>query len=253
MKDMEIKQMIIPFNQYNRPNQKQTPKKICIHYTGNRGSGAIANARYYLNVGAGMFKNSPASTWTSAQYIIGLSGECIQCVPDNYISQSASGNNKNVIHIEVCYQNNNGKFEDVSVETLKELVSSLMTKYRIAEKNVVRHYDLTGKLCPIYYVQQPDEWKKLKSYITGTKKSSVLYKVQCGAFADFKYASNMKNTLINKGFDAFIDRNHDTGMFIVQAGAFSKKINAINYLKSIEKETGIRGFVNSVNIRNIDE
>lgn len=241
---MKIKQMIIPFNQYNRPNQTQTPKKICVHYTGNRGSGALANARYYLNVGNGMFKNALSSTWTSAQYIIGLSGEIIQCVPDNYISYSAGGNNKNVIHIEVCYKDANGKFENVSIESLKELVSALMKKYEITADKVVRHYDLTGKLCPIYYVQHPAEWKKLKAYITDEKKQPVLYKVQCGAFKEFENAINMKNTLIEKGFEAIIKHIDDTAMFIVQAGAFSKKINATNYMKKIEKITGIRGFVN---------
>ena len=30
------------------------------------------------------------------------------------------------------------------------------------EKDIIRHYDVTGKLCPKYYVEHPDAWEKLK-------------------------------------------------------------------------------------------
>ena len=28
--------------------------------------------------------------------------------------------------------------------------------------DIIRHYDVTGKLCPKYYVQHPSAWKQFK-------------------------------------------------------------------------------------------
>ena len=35
-----------------------------------------------------------------------------------------------------------------------------MGKYEIPIENVIRHYDVTGKSCPKYYVDHPDEWEQ---------------------------------------------------------------------------------------------
>ena len=31
--------------------------------------------------------------------------------------------------------------------------------------DVIRHYDVTGKLCPLYYVEHEDAWEKLRADI----------------------------------------------------------------------------------------
>ena len=30
----------------------------------------------------------------------------------------------------------------------------------IGRDHVIRHYDITGKLCPLYFVEHPDAWEQ---------------------------------------------------------------------------------------------
>ena len=40
-----------------------------------------------------------------------------------------------------------------------ELTAWLCREFRLdPEEDVIRHYDVTGKLCPLYYVEHPEEW-----------------------------------------------------------------------------------------------
>lgn len=67
--------------------------------------------------------------------------------------------NKNTISIEICSNllpnttaavpNHGGwYFTDASLNNALKLVRYLMREYNIPKENVVRHYDITGKLCP---------------------------------------------------------------------------------------------------------
>lgn len=168
---MEIVEKLIPRNIYNRPGTKSIPKKICIHYTGNPGSGATNAAAYQMNVAKGCFKSSGSNAWTSSQYVVGIMGEVIRCVPDSEIAYAAAGNNSGVIHIEVCHTDKTGVFSSAAVKALSELVPYLMKRYNITTAGVVRHYDLTGKHCPLYYVDSA-RWAKLKAAVTANASAA---------------------------------------------------------------------------------
>ena len=200
---MTIIDKIIEVNKYNRPCKYSKPVTICIHYTGQAKTGADRLAQYYANVASGVFKDKPSYTWTSTQYIVGQDGKIIRIIPDTEVAYAASGNNNGVIHIEVCYNNDNGQFEEDSIVALRELVQYLMKKYSIPANKVVRHYDLTGKHCPMYYVDQT-RWSILHDRITAPDKPKKLYRVQVGAFSNkdnaVKYAEQIKAA----GFNAFV-------------------------------------------------
>ena len=199
---MTITDSLIPKNKYNRPGTKSTPKRICVHYTGDCGATAAQLAKYWQNVAAGVFKDKPWS-WTSAQYIVGLDGEVIRCIPDSEIAYAAANQNADTIHIEVCYRQKSGEFEESSIAALGELVRSLMNTYAIPAGKVVRHYDLTGKLCPAYYVDEA-RWNALHERITSESKSSALYRVQVGAFSSRTNAEAYMQKLKKAGFDGFV-------------------------------------------------
>ena len=198
---MNIIDKIIPVNIYNRPKGTYVPKKICIHWTANPASGANNAAAYQMNVAKGVFKNYDPSYWTSSQYVIGINGEIIQCVPDDGYACAASNNNKGVIHIEVCIADIAGEFSAAAIKSLSELVPYLMKKYNIPKNNVVRHYDLTGKECPKYYVNQT-RWNKLKATIIGasdtTESSSNEKVVKCTK--KYKAISNARIRTIKSEF-----------------------------------------------------
>ena len=199
---MTITDSLIPKNKYNRPGTKSTPKRICVHYTGDCGATAEQLSKYWQNVAAGVFKDKPWS-WTSAQYIVGLDGEVVRCVPDNEIAYAAANQNADTIHIEVCYKQKSGGFEEKSIAALHELVRYLMDKYGIPAGKVVRHYDLTGKQCPAYYVDE-NRWAALHERITSESNSSALYRVQVGAFGSRENAESYAAKIKQAGFSAFV-------------------------------------------------
>lgn len=238
---MTITEKIIPENKYNRPGKTSKPVRICVHYTGQAGTGADRTALFYANVAAGMFPDKPQN-WTSTQYIVGLNGEVVRIIPDNEIAYAAANKNYGTIHIEVCYKQSSGEFEQASKTALRELVQYLMKKYGIPADKVLRHYDLTGKYCPYYYVDET-RWAALHEYITAPeKKPSTLYRVQVGAFTSRKNAENYMKQVKAAGFNAFIVEAKPGKLYRVQVGAFTIKANAEAYMKKIKVE-GFPAFI----------
>ncbi|MCO7123494.1 peptidoglycan recognition protein family protein [Ihubacter massiliensis] len=125
---------------------------IVIHYVANPGSSAKANRDF--------FDSSQSSV--SAHFVVGLKGEVIQCVPLNEQSSASNDRNPDTISIEVCHPKANGKFNSKTYGALIKLTAWLCDEFGLDEEDVIRHYDITGKDCPKYYVEHPDAWKKLK-------------------------------------------------------------------------------------------
>lgn len=155
---MLIKDMLIEPNKYSRPQTKiGAIKNIVVHYVGNAGSTAENNARYFNNL-----KNG-SGTYASAHYIIGNDGVVIRCVPENEVAYHASSANNYSIGIEVCHPDNTGRYTDLAYKSLIELLVDLCSRYKLEPtRAIIRHYDVTGKICPKYYVENMDAWKKLK-------------------------------------------------------------------------------------------
>lgn len=76
--------------------------------------------------------------------------------------------NSNSIGIEMCVKKTaTGAwyFEEATISNTIDLIRHLMQKYNIPIEKVVRHYDVTGKLCPAPYVDET-AWANFKSKIT---------------------------------------------------------------------------------------
>ena len=60
-------------------------------------------------------------------------------------------------------------FEDATVEAAAELTRYLMDKYNVPASHVIRHYDVTGKICPNPYVYNTTAhtWDEFKKKISG--------------------------------------------------------------------------------------
>ena len=97
--------------------------------------------------------------------VIGLEGQIVQCIPLNEIAYASNGRNYDTISIECCHPGKDGKFNNTTYQALIELVSYLCLKYDLTKEQVIRHYDVTGKLCPLYFVKHEDEWNQLKDKI----------------------------------------------------------------------------------------
>jgi len=128
---------------------------IVVHYVANPGSSAEANRNYF---------NKP-DTSVSSHFIVGLDGEIIQCIPLYEQSVASNKRNADTISIEVCHLDAGGKFNRTTMNSLIKLTSWLVDTCRLDKDDVIRHYDITGKLCPKYYVEHEDAWEKFKSQL----------------------------------------------------------------------------------------
>ena len=150
---MNIKNALLT-NSKARPKTKRAKTtKIAIHYVGNPGSSAMANRNYFNNCGL----------YVSAHYIIGLDGEIIRCVPEDEIAYTTNSANSYSIGIENCHPDWTGKFNSKTYASLVELCADLCKRYKLDPlTDLIRHYDVTKKICPKYFVDHPDEWNKFK-------------------------------------------------------------------------------------------
>jgi N-acetylmuramoyl-L-alanine amidase len=127
-------------------------KNIVIHYVGNPNTSAKNNRDYF---------NKP-STGVSSHFIVGLSGEVIQCVPIYERSAASNDRNKDTLSIETCHPDESGKFNQATYNSLVKLTAYLCYQFDLKQNDVIRHYDVTGKNCPKYYVENEDEWENFK-------------------------------------------------------------------------------------------
>lgn len=127
-------------------------RDIVIHYVGNPATSAMANRNWYQD---------PQST-VSSHFIVGLDGEVIQCVPLDEKSSASNDRNRDTISIETCHPDESGKFSDATYESLVRLTAWLCGEYDLDTDHIIRHYDVTGKICPKYFVEHEDAWEQFK-------------------------------------------------------------------------------------------
>ena len=145
-------------------------KYIVIHYTANDGDTDENNGKYFANNRVG----------ASAHYFID-DDSITQSVPDNYVAWAVGGakydscsttgggkfykkcTNTNSISIELCDDVKNGTIYP-SPETIAnaiEFTQAKMKEHNIPKENVIRHFDVVGKLCPAYWcgtVAKDSKW-----------------------------------------------------------------------------------------------
>jgi N-acetylmuramoyl-L-alanine amidase CwlA len=148
----------LSFNEYSRPGTTlKRIKGIVIHYTANPGSTADANRNYFQGLA------EKHTTYASSHYIVGIEGEIVQCIPLNEIAYASNDRNNDTIAIECCHPDETGQFSESTYDSLVSLVSALCIEFDLGVKDVIRHYDVTGKLCPLYYVENEVAWEQLRN------------------------------------------------------------------------------------------
>ncbi len=142
-------------NEWSRPGAElEEINGVVIHYVGNPGTTAQANRNYFESLSSGK-----EGTYASSHFIVGLEGEVLQCVPLTEISYASNGRNGDTVSIEVCHPDETGVFSPVTYDRTVELTAWLCREFKLdPETDVIRHYDVTGKRCPLYYVENPSAW-----------------------------------------------------------------------------------------------
>jgi N-acetylmuramoyl-L-alanine amidase CwlA len=259
---VNIKTNLANKGNYGSARDTSVIKYIVVHYTGNDGDTDENNGNY--------FKNNVVEA--SAHYFVD-DDSITQTVPDNYAAWHCGAKtykhdycrNTNSLGVEICDDVRNGVIypSEKTIENALELVNYLMRKYNVPKENVIRHYDVTGKLCPAYWCGTKEKdakwisafWSRLEgsngSASTNASKEEnavpggsvgVLYRVQVGAYSKKANAEKQLQKIKAAGFtDAYI-AIVDNILFRVQVGAYSEKANAEKQLANVI-HAGFSGFV----------
>lgn len=147
-------------------------KAIVFHYTANTGSTATAlgNARYFARGSDGRA--------ASAHYVVDEKNIAYECAPIDTVAwavgDSSNGrlgkmyNNYNTISIEmVSHTDASGKYyiPEATMQNAARLYQMLIKKVPGA-KTAIRHYDVSGKLCPQPLIDEK-KWSEFKELLEG--------------------------------------------------------------------------------------
>lgn len=179
---MNINRQYMTKINFTDKNSQERIKYIVIHYFGGI-STAKNLAAYWAREYAG----------ASAHYAVGHDGEIYQIVEDEDIAwhcgaksyKHAECRNANSLGIEMAVKKKDTSTQNVTdkdwyftketVRATVELTRSLMKKYNIPAENVIRHYDVTGKICPnpYYYNMFEDTWETFKEAIRAQESENI--------------------------------------------------------------------------------
>lgn len=170
---MEIKTKLANSSNFTK-GRNTSIKYIVIHFTANNGDTAIGNCNYFQ----GTNRNA------SAHYFVD-ENEIYQSVLDTDTAWHCGANkyyhsycrNSNSIGVELCSRiDSKGKyyFKDETVNNAIELVKQLMIKYKLPIENIIRHYDVTGKICPEPFVRNVKDWNNFKTRLVVTEESKEI-------------------------------------------------------------------------------
>lgn len=171
MPNLNIEQHLLTPNPYSRPSLPlRAVHKIVIHWVANPGTSALVNRNYFENL-----KHGTRNIYASSHYIVGLFGEILQCIPDTELAYHAKNANTYSLGIEVCHLDWEGAFSTETYNALVNLLVHLCHHYTLdPQKDILRHYDVTGKICPKYYVHHPAHWTKLKEDVIAQYRKTYL-------------------------------------------------------------------------------
>jgi N-acetylmuramoyl-L-alanine amidase CwlA len=153
----DIQVELLSQNPHSRPGfRTERIRGIVIHYTANPGSTAMQNRNYFEGL------KDTGLTDASSHFIVGLEGEIVQCVPTNEVAYASNNRNSDTISIETCHWNEDGAYTEETYESMVQLTAWLCKKFDLTEEDVIRHYDIKGKICPKYFVEHEEAWEQFK-------------------------------------------------------------------------------------------
>lgn len=164
---MDVKQRFAQPENYNAKTRADI-RYIVLHLAEKPGSDAKDHADYFAQRAEGK----------SMHYFVDRRGVW-QSVPETYtawhcgtrgIYAHAYCRNQNSIGIALCGEKDNHGQLVLPQETMERaarLIQMLQNKYSINAEHILRHYDVTHKICPEPFVRQTGRWLCFKQMFGG--------------------------------------------------------------------------------------
>jgi len=187
----KIRKKILPINQFSRPGRKLVSiKGIVVHWTGNPGGTAKEHAKYFASLADQNPHDEQYDRYAGAHYFVDISGEIVQLVPTDEMAYHVGSReypenilnkfnttypNNCLIGIEMCHPDETGEFTDSTYQSTLHLITWLLDEFDLTLSDVVRHYDVTGKVCPKWFVENEDAYKQFREDLDSVQKRSAVY------------------------------------------------------------------------------
>lgn len=167
-------ELLLTNNKWSRPGTKILEHRgIILHWTGVPGQSAKIARDFFESL-----KHGKNDYYASAHYVVDEEGP-ILCVPEDEIAYHSGAPSyredaeivgippwKYAIGVEMCFRRKDGKPEDATIGHTVQLVKDICQRHDMMPfEHVYRHYDMTGKICPKYYVRNEIEWIGFKQRI----------------------------------------------------------------------------------------
>lgn len=148
---------------------------LVIHFTANDGDTAKNNADYFAREVIGV----------SSHYFVD-GAEIWRSVPEECVAWHCGTKgiyfhphcrNANSIGIELCSckdANGQSYFTGETVDQAVRLARMLRKRYNILAANILRHYDVTHKICPEPFVRNADAWKSFVKRVCQEKEEEEM-------------------------------------------------------------------------------
>lgn len=201
----DVKTILAHRSNYGAFRDIRTIEYIVIHYTGNDGDKSFNNVNYFksnknLSASAHLFIDD-TNVYMSVPY------EYTAYSVGSFTVDTSKGGGKfykkctnaNSINIELCDTNKNGTY-DVTKRTIEnaiDITKELMAKFNIPAERVIRHFDVTGKTCPAYWINDAkwelDFHSKLESREGWYKEQDKWYYYENGKMSHGKWIKDDGN------------------------------------------------------------
>jgi N-acetylmuramoyl-L-alanine amidase len=178
---METQQLFLTVNPFSRPGKKLSGVKgVVVHYVGNPGTSALANRNYWEGLKSQSLDN-PKAVFASAHFVVGLRGEVVQALPldetayhcgakfykSEALSRLGRYPNNCTLGVEACHAKADGRLNPETWLRAVDLAASLCKQFNLDPmKDIWRHWDVTGKPCPLWFVEESEAFERFKTDVS---------------------------------------------------------------------------------------
>lgn len=178
---MRIINDLLTINQFSRRGQPlDKVMAIVVHYLGVAEQSAMTARNYWESLKSQDAMDAKPDLSASAHFIVDFDGVILRTIPEmekayhcgakaytqrardffgNYCRDPNSSPNRVTIGIELTHPRDDGKPDHVTRAAAIELIRDLCQRYSLdPRRHVLRHYDVTGKDCPRWFVANPEDW-----------------------------------------------------------------------------------------------
>lgn len=225
----KMKEHLAHRSNYGSSRKTSEIKYIVIHYTANDGDSDEGNANYFANL---------LESKASAHYFVD-DDSITQSVPDDYVAYSVGGSkytdcaktgggtlygiatNRNTLSIEMCDSIKDGtiKAQEATIINTIKLVRLKMKEYNIDIDHVIRHFDVNGKHCPAYLMDE-QAWAEYKARILGYRIGRV-YNTRTVCYLHTLPGSTDNKVLYKEATGALKKKCKKSGSYAKFSGTFT--------------------------------